>query len=135
MSSNAFRSIMASAVSLGVVVLMELPATQRYLPVWTRNKLAHIIVLFLVLFVTQAVLDMFLKIRNKGCHVLDALLLALFGVIGYGIYEGLKRIPMINRIIMPLANQPVLNILMAGSSVAVSVFIWKLLIRRLMLPC
>lgn len=126
---------MASAVSLGVVVLMELPATQRYLPVWTRNKLAHIIVLFLVLFVTQAVLDMFLKIRNKGCHVLDALLLALFGVIGYGIYEGLKRIPMINRIIMPLANQPVLNILMAGSSVAVSVFIWKLLIRRLMLPC
>jgi hypothetical protein len=126
---------MAALASLGTVILMDLPATQRYLPVWTRNRIAHILILFLVLFVTQAALDMFLKIGNKGCHILDALLLAVFGILGYGIYEGLKRVPVVSMALQPLANNPILNVLMAGSSVALAVFIWKILIRQFMLPC
>lgn len=126
---------MAALASLGTVILMEIPSTQQYLPVWTRNKLAHILVLFLVLFVTQAALDMFLKIDRKGCHVLDALLLAVFGILGYGIYEALKRIPIVSMAIQPLANKPIMNVVMAGSCVAFSVFIWKILIGRLFLSC
>lgn len=131
MADLTTRSFIAAFSSLATIVLMGLPMIRRHYGFMAQSQMLYLIAVFLTLFITQAVIDLVLKSPNKGCHLFDSMLVALSGLIGFGIYEATKYIPLIGSFIR---NQNMyVDLVISGIFVAISVFIYKRGFRMLII--
>jgi len=120
------RSLIASLTSLLAVILMNMPAINPYYNITASNKLSFTIGLFVMLFVAHTVIDL---IITAPCHMFDSAMLAIFGLMGYGLYELIKMMPFFGFI----ESIPIADMILSGLFVAVPVFIWKRIIRMIII--
>lgn len=130
MADLTTRSFIAALASLTTVILMGLPMIRQMYGFMGQSKILYLIALFLTLFITQAIIDLILKTPNKGCHLFDSMMVALSGLIGFGLYESIKYIPLIGTF---LQERMVIDLSLAGLFVALAVFIWKRGFRMLII--
>ena len=112
------RSIVAALTTLGAILIID----SGKIPMLAKlTKTVHLIVIFATLFVSHVIIDALVMAPNKGCRIIDTIMLAVFGLLGYLLYTMVVR----QRITDLIKDNTMADIVIAGGFAAVGVFLWK----------
>lgn len=126
LNNPTFRSFVVALAAMSSVIIVNHPALTRRFPVLQRSLIMRIIVMFLLIFSSQAALDMAIKFKDKTCEIIDSMSIGVAALLGFGIFFGLTRLPATRFRMMNLENRsPILYLMIMASITGVVVFFWK----------
>lgn len=124
------KSFISALLAIVTVVFLNHPTSRSYLPRSMVESLPQLLILGIVIFISQSIIDIFVELPNKMCKFIDLLSLTAFAMVAHLIFQLIQM----QGLLMLDENPMVKNLLEAGF-VGLIVFGFRHLISDLILSC
>lgn len=126
LNNPTFRSFVVALASMSSVMIVNHPQIKARFLFLQKFFIARVIVLFVLIFSSQAALDMAIKFKDKSCEFIDSMSIALAGMVGFLLFYLLTKLPATRYKFMQMEmTSPTLFLILMSLIVGLIVFLWK----------